>query len=381
VATWSSSTLAAGTYTASASYGGDSEYAASGSKSVSFTVVVGPPAIVLPIGANWTVEYGSAISICAEVTDAGIDPLPGVTVTFGGSELAFTPSSAVSDSSGQACTTATPLSAGSLAATASVTGVAAPGTFALTVTPAPIRVELAQNSRPYGSPNPDFTVHSIRGLLNGDTVSVSATSTATLTSPVGNYPITVTLGGPAGGNYTLTNHPGLHVGKALLLVYPNGEEVTYGQTPAPLTQYHFEGFLNGDTASVVSGTPVLSTAVTSTTPAGEYLIDSARGTLAAANYAFLMKPSVFWVYRVLATVTANNLTMTQGSAVPTLTYTISGFVNGDTASVVSGAPVLTTTATSSSPPGTYPIYVNRGSLNAANYAFGPTVNGVLTITP
>jgi hypothetical protein len=37
--------------------------------------------------------------------------------------------------------------------------------------------------------------------------------------------------------------------------------------------------------------------------------------------------------------------------------------------------------TSSSPPGQYPITVKRGNLSAANYAFGATVNGVLTVTP
>ena len=60
---------------------------------------------------------------------------------------------------------------------------------------------------------------------------------------------------------------------------------------------------------------------------------------------------------------------------------IAGFVNNDPPSVVTGAPVLSTTATSSSPPGTYPIFVSQGSLAAANYDFEPIVNGVLTVLP
>jgi hypothetical protein len=74
--------------------------------------------------------------------------------------------------------------------------------------------------------------------------------------------------------------------------------------------------------------------------------------------------------------------MTQGDPVPTLTYTLTGFVNGDTASVVSGAPVLSTTATSSSPPGHYSITVSVGTLSAANY--GMRVNythAVVTVLP
>jgi sulfur carrier protein ThiS len=53
-------------------------------------------------------------------------------------------------------------------------------------------------------------------------------------------------------------------------------------------------------------------------------------------------------------------------------------VNGDTAGVLSGTPNETTTATSSSAPGSYPITITQGSLAAANYNF-TFVNGTLTI--
>jgi hypothetical protein len=43
-----------------------------------------------------------------------------------------------------------------------------------------------------------------------------------------------------------------------------------------------------------------------------------------------------------------------------------------------GSPVLTTTATSSSPLGTYPIALTAGTLSAANYTFNP-VGGTLTV--
>ena len=60
--------------------------------------------------------------------------------------------------------------------------------------------------------------------------------------------------------------------------------------------------------------------------------------------------------------------------------TITGFANGDTqASAVTGAPSLTTTAATASPPGTYPITAAPGTLAAANYTF-TFVNGTLTVT-
>ncbi len=78
------------------------------------------------------------------------------------------------------------------------------------------------------------------------------------------------------------------------------------------------------------------------------------------------------------TVTANNVSRPYGTANPTLTSGITGFVNSDPASVVSGSPALATTATIASLPGMYPITVGLGTLAAANYSF-TLVNGTLTV--
>ena len=78
------------------------------------------------------------------------------------------------------------------------------------------------------------------------------------------------------------------------------------------------------------------------------------------------------------TVMANNKSMSYGETVPTLDDTITGFVNGETQSVVSGAASLSTTATSSSHAGGYPIDVNVSGLSAANYTF-VAQNGTFTI--
>lgn len=80
------------------------------------------------------------------------------------------------------------------------------------------------------------------------------------------------------------------------------------------------------------------------------------------------------------TVTANNATMTFNTYLPTFTYTITGFVNGDTAAVVGGAPLEFTSATQISGPGVYPILIGPNSLFSPNYTFNNYVNGTLTIT-
>jgi hypothetical protein len=163
--------------------------------------------------------------------------------------------------------------------------------------------------------------------------------------------------------------------------YPQfpGQVLRYGDTIPTPTAYDLVGLVNGDTAATaVTGAPVMTIPATSTSPAGVYPIEIAKGTLAAANYNIGLQRGVLQIYRAPLTVTANNVTMTQGSAVPPLTYTLAGFLNGDTAAVVTGAPLLWTTATSSSPPGTYPIWVYRDTLSAPNYEF-TAVDGTLTI--
>jgi hypothetical protein len=79
------------------------------------------------------------------------------------------------------------------------------------------------------------------------------------------------------------------------------------------------------------------------------------------------------------TVRANDAERPFGSSALPCTVTFVGLVNGNPPSVVSGSPTCTTTATASSPNGTYPLTPSLGTLSAANYTFGPFVNGTLTI--
>jgi hypothetical protein len=80
------------------------------------------------------------------------------------------------------------------------------------------------------------------------------------------------------------------------------------------------------------------------------------------------------------TITADDKTKVFGQPLPTLTAHYTGFVNGDAPAVVSGVPGFSTPATASSPVGSYPIVPSLGTLSAANYQFGPFVNGTLTVT-
>jgi hypothetical protein len=75
-------------------------------------------------------------------------------------------------------------------------------------------------------------------------------------------------------------------------------------------------------------------------------------------------------------VIANDASMNYGAALPPLTISYRGFVNGDNASNLTTPPTATTTATPSSPAGTYPINISGAS--DPNYSF-TYIPGTLTI--
>src|SRR5208337_5215547 len=247
-------------------------------------------------------------------------------------------------------------------------------TFTATVSPAVTGVPV---------PTPTGTLQfQIDGTNWGSAITLvngAATSDPIATLTAGDHQITAIYSGDT--NYSAnTTFITQTVSKAHLTVTADNQSRTYGQNNPNLT-YTISGFANGDTSSVVSGTPVLSTAASAASSVGTYPITVDVTGLSAANYDFITgQAATLTVSPAHLTVTADNQTKIQGNPNPTLTYTLSGFVNGDTSSVVSGAATLSTTATTSSPPGSYPITVGVGTLAAANYDFPTLVNGTLTIT-
>ncbi len=80
----------------------------------------------------------------------------------------------------------------------------------------------------------------------------------------------------------------------------------------------------------------------------------------------------------LLTITADSLSIPYGGAVPTLTASYAGFVNGQTPADLTTPIVLSTSATGDSPAGTYAILVSGAS--SSNYIIR-YVPGTLTIAP
>ena len=131
----------------------------------------------------------------------------------------------------------------------------------------------------------------------------------------------------------------------------------------------------------MTGAPSCSSTATVASPVGSYPITCAAGTLAATNYSFGFTAGSLSVTKAPLTVTADNASKTQGTANPTFTATITGFVLAQTlaTSGVTGAASCTSTATTASPAGTYPITCVTGTLASANYSFS-FAPGTLTVT-
>jgi sugar lactone lactonase YvrE len=175
------------------------------------------------------------------------------------------------------------------------------------------------------------------------------------------------LAGCGGSSTPVTTHPTLTVTAA------NASRV-YGATN-PVFTASASGAVSGDTFTFTA-----STVATSSSPAGTYSIVPAATGANLANYNVVYVNGTLTVDKAILTVTPNNQSIATGSVLPLLSATTTGFVNGDTQTVVTGLPALTTTATSSSPAGSYPIVATLGTLAAANYSF-TFGTGTLTITP
>ena len=135
------------------------------------------------------------------------------------------------------------------------------------------------------------------------------------------------------------------------------------------------GALSGDTFNLTA-----TTVATPSSAAGTYSIVPAATGANLANYNVVYVNGTLTVGKATLTVTPGNESVVAESLPFFLTSTITGLLNGDMPTVYTGFPSLTTTATTSSPPGSYPITAALGTLAASNYSFTFGI-GTLTITP
>src|SRR6185436_5301909 len=180
-------------------------------------------------------------------------------------------------------------------------------------------------SKTYGTGDPALT-GTLAGFLAGDGVTASYSRIAGETVVGGPYTISATLS-PVGvlANYTITyNTASFTIDKALASVTPNGASKTYG-TGDPALTGTLAGFLAGDgvTASYsrIAGETVVG---------GPYTISAALSPVGVlANYTITYNTASFTIDKALASVTPNAASKTYGTADPSFSGTLTGFLAGD----------------------------------------------------
>ncbi|MGC2211093.1 MAG: protease pro-enzyme activation domain-containing protein, partial [Candidatus Korobacteraceae bacterium] len=229
--------------------------------------------------------------------------------------------------------------------------------------------------------------------VNG-TVSFNAGSTALGTCTPSGGSCTLTVGSSAlqsgansitatfvSGSYATSTSSGVTVNvgtslEAQTITFPQPATQTYGVGSITLaasasSELAVSYSVISGPASVVGDTLTITgvgSIVVQATQAGNSSYEAAT----PVNVTVMVNPAVL-------TVTANHASMVSGQTLPSFSDTMTGYVNGDPSSVVSGTATMTTTATSNSPAGTYPISFATELLTASNYTFN-YVSGTLTIS-
>ena len=185
------------------------------------------------------------------------------------------------------------------------------------------------------------------------------------------------------------NDPGHRARATTTTLQPSEENPTYGDsltftatvapdpsepgTPTGTVQFLIDGADFGSPVALVAGTatsdPITTLAAGPHTISAIYSGDDTFTTSTAADLPLN-------VAKAPVTITADNKSKVYGAADPTLTYTVTGLLNGDSPSVISGVTLSTTTGAAATA-GTHTIIATGGT--AANYTI-TDVNGTLTVS-
>jgi hypothetical protein len=347
----------AGQYTVIATYAGSQNYNAATSYPAGFTIQKRTPVM-------WVSEVGSATYDGAPhgstVSLKGIngEELSPYTITYNGES-------------------ATPVNAGSYNVAASFPGNTnyEPRTVTswtpLVIGKATPTVQIAGNpSVPYDG-NPHALTATATGVGGTELTPVTITYNGETAAPVaaGSYTVVASYAGSA--NYNAASKTGaLAIGKV---------QPTVSWAPAPAVYGTPIGAAQNNASASVPGTWTYTRPAGTMLRAGSYLAEASFTPADAQNYNTASATATIVITPAPLTAMAVDQVKMFGAPVPVLTINYVGLVNGDTPGMMASVLGLTTTATATSPIGTYPIGPVWG---VANPDYTVTfVPGVLTVQP
>ena len=241
--------------------------------------------------------------------------------------------------------------------------------YTYTITPAPVTVNVTSTSREYGDVNPEFD-YIVNGLFESDAIDVTLTA-PDYRSKAGSYSFTAST---TAKNYSIVNTTGtLTITKAPLTVTADSYTKTYGNANPKFTA-RYQGFKNGESSSVLTASPTISSQATVSSPVGEYAITASGG--AAQNYEFTeYVPGTLTITKAPLTITADNVSRLYFEDAE-YTFRSKGWKNNEDASVLTAQPTIQCAAGKTSPVGVYDIVPSGAEAQNYNISYQ---NGSLTI--
>jgi len=365
------------------------------------TVAAGESGITLAASAVNDASGSATLNwnISGVLSSAAFRPVATRSTSQGSKAVTPTPASAVGPTSpcgSLSASTGTsvgynPPIAGTGACTATVTvstsvNSSVSQTFTITVNPT---LAIVTSSLPAGNYDVAYapTTLTVSGGVAPYTWAATGLPPGMMLSPSGVLSGTPSAAGSGTYNFSVTDSSStpykvnlgipLSVNKAPVTVAASSPTVTYGASVPSITPT-FAGFATGDSSSVLTTQPTCSTTYTTSSAVGSSSSTSCSGAV-AANYTFSYTSGHVTVNQASVSVTASSPTVGYGAAVPTVTPSFSGFVNGETSSVLTSQPVCTTAYTPASNVGSLPSTSCSGAV-ATNYTLN-YIAGHVTVTP
>ncbi|MBQ2620532.1 MAG: hypothetical protein IJF84_04275 [Thermoguttaceae bacterium] len=216
----------------------------------------------------------------------------------------------------------------------------------------------------YGDAAPGYTV-TYTGFVNGENYSVidtlaAATSSYAQYNNVGSY--TITASGASDNNYDFVYQTGtLTVGqKAVTVAFNDYSGLVYNGQERTISAA-VSGTINGDN-------PGLSLSYNKTVKDA----DSYTATASISNSNYVLTGTTtqnFSIGKATLTATADNQSITYGDAAPAYTVTYTGFVNGESKSVIDTFAATTSSYAQYNNVGLYTINVSGASDNNYNFVY------------
>jgi hypothetical protein len=249
-----------------------------------------------------------------------------------------------------------------------------------TITPAPLTITAVNKSRVYGSPSPAYTTvfSGLKNLDTRDDISGLTVTGAPEQAGAGSYPIV-----PSGGsnpNYDISYVEGTEtVTRAPLTLTAHDKSKVYG-APDPEFTAAYDGLVNGDTESAISGLEF--SAAPTGSDVGTYPIVPKKAT--SPNYNIAYVDGTETITPAPLTIRAEDRTTKYGT-VATYTWKGDGWVNGDSDATIGTAPVCEATiqgaaASVTTAPGAYLGAITCSGATDPNYEID-YANGGLTVNP